>query len=73
MSKIKLISILFSVGNANNNQSKHGRRQRGAGGSRGPPLDFQHGTNIVDRGLKVLFFGLFSVPPPPPPPPEEAK
>jgi len=30
-------------------------------GGQGPvvPLDFQHGTNIVDRGLKVLFFGLF--------------
>jgi len=27
---------------------------------------FKHGTNIVDRGLKVLFFGLFSLPPFPP-------
>jgi len=35
----------------------HGRRQRGAGG-RGSPWIFKHGTNIVDRGLKVLFFGL---------------
>jgi len=25
---------------------------------------FIHGTDIVDRGLKVLFFGLFSVAPP---------
>jgi len=24
-----------------------------------PPWIFIHGTNIVDRGLKVLFFGLF--------------
>jgi len=23
-----------------------------------PPWIFKHGTNIVDRGLKVLFFGL---------------
>jgi len=23
------------------------------------PLDFKHDTNVVDRGLKVLFFGLF--------------
>jgi len=27
---------------------------------------FIHGTNIVDRGSKVLFFGLFSVGPLPP-------
>jgi len=47
-----------------------GRRQRGAGGP-WPPWIFKHGTNIVDRGLKVLFFGLsllffglFSVGPP---------
>jgi len=36
----------------------HGRRQRGAGG-RAPPWIFKYGTNIVDRGLKVLFFDLF--------------
>jgi len=24
-----------------------------------PPWIFKHGTNIVDRGLTVLFFGLF--------------
>jgi len=24
-----------------------------------PPWLFKHGTNIVDRGLKVLFFGHF--------------
>jgi len=48
----------------------HGRRQRGAGGP-WPPWVFKHGTNIVDGGLKVLFFGpfllffdLFSVGPP---------
>jgi len=37
---------------------QHGRRQRGA---RGPclPRIFKHGANIVDRGLKVLFFDLF--------------
>jgi len=41
----------------------------GSGGQvgRGPPWIFIHSTNIVDRGLKVLFlmfsadFGLFSV------------
>jgi len=33
----------------------HGRRQRGAA----PPLIFKLGRNIVDRGLNVLFFGLF--------------
>jgi len=26
-----------------------------------PPWIFKHGTNIVDRGLKVLFFGFFFV------------
>jgi len=33
----------------------------GSGGAGGPwpPWIFMHGTNIVDRGLKVLFFGLF--------------
>jgi len=30
-----------------------------AAGGPWPSLDFQRGTNIVDRGLKVLFFGLF--------------
>jgi len=38
---------------------KHGRRQRGAGKGPGPPWIFKHGTNIVNRGLKVLFFGHF--------------
>jgi len=28
-------------------------------GSHGPNWIFIHGTDIVDRGLKVLFFGLF--------------
>jgi len=42
----------------------------GSGGS-GPPWIFKHGTNIVDRGVKVLFFDLFPVAPPPPM--EEAK
>jgi len=33
----------------------------GTGGqkSRGHPWIFMHGTNLVDRGLKGLFFGLF--------------
>jgi len=33
----------------------------GSGGARGPcpPWIFKHGANIVDRSLKVLFFGLF--------------
>jgi len=31
---------------------------------RAPPRIFIHGTDIVDRGLIVLFFGLFSVGPP---------
>jgi len=38
----------------------HGRRQRGAGrGAVSPSWIFKYGTNIVDRGLKVLFFGHF--------------
>jgi len=41
----------------------HGRRQRGAVA---PPWIFIHSTDIVDRGLTVLFFGLFSVVPYPP-------
>jgi len=49
----------------------HGLRQWGLRGLC-PPWIFKHGTNIVDRGLKVLFFGLFcyfsvfffSLPPP---------
>jgi len=36
----------------------HGRRQRGGGG-RVPPLIFIHDTDIVERGLIVLFLGLF--------------
>jgi len=40
----------------------HGRRQWGAvGGSGGGtwlPWIFIHGTNMVDIGLKVLFFGV---------------
>jgi len=51
----------------------------GSGGQGGmaSPGFFVHGTNTVDRGLKVLllFFGVFfPLPPPPPPPPplEEA-
>jgi len=36
----------------------------GSGGKGAWPLwIFIHSTNIVDRGLKVLFFGLFSVDP----------
>jgi len=39
----------------------HGRRKREAGGGRGPsPWIFKHGTNIVDRGLKVRpYFAIF--------------
>jgi len=37
----------------------HGRRQRGAGGVRGLPWIFIHGTDIVDKGLIVLFFDVF--------------
>jgi len=38
----------------------------GGQGGRGPSLDFHTWyKNIVERGLKVLFFGLFSVFPPP--------
>jgi len=39
-----------------------------AAGGRGavPPWIFIYGTNTIDKGLKVLFFGLFSVGPPPP-------
>jgi len=29
------------------------------GGAWPPPWIFKHDTNIVDRGLRVLFFGLF--------------
>jgi len=31
----------------------------GVQGSHGLPWIFKHSTNVVDRGLKVLFFGLF--------------
>jgi len=31
----------------------------GQGGPWPPPWIFKHGTNIVNTGLKVLFFGLF--------------
>jgi len=42
--------------------SKHGRRQREAGArGRGTPWIFKHGTNIVDRGLKVLFLPFFAI------------
>jgi len=37
-----------------------GRRQQGAGGPC-PPWIFKHDINIVDRGLNVLFFGLFAI------------
>jgi len=42
---------------------RHGRRQQGG---RGPSWIFIHGTDIVDRGIIMLFFSLFSVAPPPP-------
>jgi len=38
----------------------------GARGAVASPWIFKHGKNVVDRGLKVLFFGLFSVAPPTP-------
>jgi len=40
---------------------KHGRRKRGTGGPwpPSPPWIFMHGTNIVYRGLKMLFFDRF--------------
>jgi len=44
----------------------HRRWQREAGGPL-PSLDFHTGTDIVERGLIVLF-SFFSVAPPPPPP-----
>jgi len=41
---------------------KHGRRQRGGKGAMSSlPWIFIHGTDIVDRGLNVLFFGIFFV------------
>jgi len=43
----------------------HGIVSIGVGsGEQGGRGIFKYGTNIVDRGLKVLFFGLFSVAPP---------
>jgi len=42
---------------------KHGRRQ---GGAVPHPLIFINGTDKVEGGLMVLFFGLFPFPPPPP-------
>jgi len=38
----------------------------GSGGQGGvaPPWIFKHGTYIVNKGLKVLFFGLFPLSPP---------
>jgi len=40
---------------------KHHYEHGSAAGGRDPlsPWIFKHGTNIVDRGLNVLFFGLF--------------
>jgi len=40
--------------------TSHGHRQRGAEG-RPPFWIFMHGTNIVDRGLKVLFSVFFAI------------
>jgi len=37
----------------------------GQGGGAWPPWIFIHGSNIVDRGLIVLFFSLFFVAPNP--------
>jgi len=36
----------------------------GGQGGRGPLWIFKHCTNIVDRGLKVLFSAFFPLPPP---------
>jgi len=36
-----------------------GRGGGGQGGGAWPPSIFIHGTTIVDKGLKVLFFGVF--------------
>jgi len=33
----------------------------GGQGGRAPFWIFKHGTNVIDRGLKVLFFGVFLV------------
>jgi len=33
----------------------------GGQGGRGRPWIFKHGTNIVDRGLKVLFSAFFYI------------
>jgi len=35
----------------------------GGRGGPWPPWIFVHGTDIIDKGLIVLFFGLFSVGP----------
>jgi len=32
-------------------------------GGHGPPWIFKHGTNTIDRGLKVVFSAFFSVSP----------
>jgi len=42
---------------------QHERRQQRAGRGRGPSWVFIRGTDIADRGLIVLFFGLFLRPP----------
>jgi len=44
------------LGRSNLILCSHERWQRGGCGT---PWIFKHGTNIVDRGLIVLFFGLF--------------
>jgi len=41
--------------NVKQGSCEHGSRQQGV---RGPPLIFMHGTDIIDRSLKVLFFDL---------------
>jgi len=49
------IKILFTWVPATHRLHYYGRRQ----GEVLAPWIFIHGTNIVDRGLKLLFFGLF--------------
>jgi len=39
----------------------HGCRQRGAREAVAPPWIFKHGTNIVNRGLIVLFSAFFAI------------
>jgi len=62
-----IVNVNRAIASLNTNvylssMARHGRRQ---GGGPCPPVDFIHVTNIIDRGLTVLFFCLFSVFPSP--------